>query len=77
MARIPGADPLEAMARMALAAWAVGDQYSMLISLGRGDLGDEAIRATLAPAREEATATVRRGQDEGVFADHVPRLSSP
>ncbi|MFB7336009.1 TetR/AcrR family transcriptional regulator [Streptomyces adustus] len=71
-ARIPGADPLEATARMALAAWAVGDQYRMLISLGRRDLGDEAIRATLAPAREEATATVRRGQDEGVFADHVP-----
>ncbi|MFF3656308.1 TetR/AcrR family transcriptional regulator [Streptomyces olivochromogenes] len=71
-ARIPGADPLEATARMALAAWAVGDQYRMLISLGRRDLGDEAIRATLAPARDEATATVRRGQDEGVFADHVP-----
>jgi hypothetical protein len=57
---------------MALEAWAAGDQYRMLISLGRRDLGDEAIRATLAPAREEATATVRRGQDEGVFADHVP-----
>ncbi|WP_406482076.1 TetR/AcrR family transcriptional regulator [Streptomyces sp. NBC_01615] len=71
-ARIPGADPLEAMARMALAAWVVGDQYRMLISLGRRDLGDEVIRATLAPARAEATATVRRGQDEGVFADHVP-----
>ncbi|MFE5371268.1 TetR/AcrR family transcriptional regulator [Streptomyces mirabilis] len=71
-ARIPGADPLEATVRMALAAWAVGDQYRMLISLGRRDLGAEAIRAALAPAREEATATVRRGQDEGVFADHVP-----
>ncbi|MER5663319.1 TetR/AcrR family transcriptional regulator [Streptomyces mirabilis] len=71
-ARVPGADPLEATARMALAAWAVGDQYRMLISLGRRDLGDEATRAALAPAREEATATVRRGQDEGVFTDHVP-----
>ncbi|MFF7601579.1 TetR/AcrR family transcriptional regulator [Streptomyces mirabilis] len=70
-ARIPGADPLEATARMALAAWAVGDQYR-LISLGRRDLRAEAIRAALAPAREESTATVRRGQDEGVFADHVP-----
>ncbi|MCX4403696.1 hypothetical protein OG840_18360 [Streptomyces sp. NBC_01764] len=40
--------------------------------MGRRDLGDEAIRATLAPARGEATATVRRGLDEGVFADHVP-----
>ncbi|MFF3904478.1 TetR/AcrR family transcriptional regulator [Streptomyces sp. NPDC001848] len=72
MTRIPGADPLEAMARMALAAWAVGDQYRMLISLGRRHLGEEAIRATLAPARQEAIAAIRRGQREGVFANHVP-----
>ncbi|MEU6096247.1 TetR/AcrR family transcriptional regulator [Streptomyces sp. NPDC047079] len=72
LTRIPGADPLEAMARMALAAWAVGDQYRMLISLGRRHLGEEAIRATLAPAREEAIAAIRRGQHEGVFANHVP-----
>ena len=70
--RIPGADPLEAMARMVLAAWAVGDQYRMLMSLGRRHLGEEAIRATLAPAREEAIAAIRRGQHEGVFANHVP-----
>ncbi|NHU49458.1 TetR family transcriptional regulator [Rhodococcus opacus] len=69
-ARIPGADPLEAMARTALAAWAVGDEYRMLISSRRRDRGDETIRAILAPAAEEAT--VRRGQEEGVFADHVP-----
>ncbi|WEO92849.1 TetR/AcrR family transcriptional regulator [Streptomyces sp. FXJ1.172] len=72
MTRIPGADPLEEMARMALAAWAVGDQYRMLISLGRRHLGEEAIRATLAPARQEAIAAIRRGQHEGVFANHVP-----
>ncbi|MEV6054696.1 TetR/AcrR family transcriptional regulator [Streptomyces sp. NPDC052107] len=66
------ADPLEAMTRMVLAAWAVGDQYRMLISLGRRHLGEEAIRATLAQAREEAVATIRRGQHQGVFADHVP-----
>ncbi|MFI1769933.1 TetR/AcrR family transcriptional regulator [Streptomyces sp. NPDC020800] len=29
------ADPIEAMTRMVPAAWAVGDQYRMLISLGR------------------------------------------
>ncbi|MGW1003215.1 cytochrome P450 [Streptomyces sp. NPDC002520] len=28
--------------------------------------------ATLAPAREEAVAAIRRGQNEGVFAHHVP-----
>ncbi|MFI2207466.1 TetR/AcrR family transcriptional regulator [Streptomyces sp. NPDC020192] len=70
--RAPGADPLAAMARMVLAAWAVGDQYCMLISLGRRGVGQEAIRTTLAPAREEAVAALRRGQDEGMFADHVP-----
>ncbi|MGW3207553.1 TetR/AcrR family transcriptional regulator [Streptomyces sp. NPDC001135] len=70
--RTQGADPLEAMTRMVLAGWAVGDQYRMLIALGRRHLGDEAIPATLAPAREEAVATLRRGQREGVFADHLP-----
>jgi AcrR family transcriptional regulator len=69
---VPGAGPLEAMARMALAAWSVGDQHHMLISLGRHGAGEEAIRAALAPAREVAVATVRRGQEQGVFADHLP-----
>ncbi|MFC8095736.1 TetR/AcrR family transcriptional regulator [Streptomyces sp. NPDC057301] len=71
-ARMPGDDPLEAMARMALAAWDVGDHYRMLVSLERRHPGEESIRAALAPAREEAGATLQRGQDEGVFADHVP-----
>ncbi|MFF7352507.1 MULTISPECIES: TetR/AcrR family transcriptional regulator [Streptomyces] len=71
-ARTADADPIEAMTRMVLAAWAVGDQYRMLISLGRRGVGQEAIRTTLAPAREEAVAALRRGQDEGMFADHVP-----
>ncbi|WP_405552093.1 TetR/AcrR family transcriptional regulator [Streptomyces sp. NBC_01171] len=70
--RVPDTDPLEAMARTGLAVWAVGDQYRMLISLGRRHLGEETIRATLAPARAEAVAAIRRGQHEGVFADHVP-----
>ncbi|MER5795200.1 TetR/AcrR family transcriptional regulator [Streptomyces sp. NPDC001980] len=71
-ARTPGADPLEAMARMALAAWAVGDRFRMLISLGRRHPGGDAVHTTLAPAREEAIATIRRGQHGGVFAAHVP-----
>ncbi|MFJ9712680.1 TetR/AcrR family transcriptional regulator [Streptomyces sp. NPDC101234] len=71
-ARTPEADPIETMTRMVLAAWTVGDQYRMLIALGRRHLGEDAIRATLAPAREEAVATLRRGQCEGVFADHLP-----
>jgi AcrR family transcriptional regulator len=40
-ARIPGTDPLEAMARMALAAWAVGDQYRLRISLGPSGRGGD------------------------------------
>ncbi|MCI3270680.1 TetR/AcrR family transcriptional regulator [Streptomyces cylindrosporus] len=71
-ARAPGADPVEAMARMVLAAWAVGDEYRMLISLGRRHLGEDALRLALAPAREEATSILKRGQDEGVFDDRVP-----
>ncbi|MFI1769925.1 TetR/AcrR family transcriptional regulator [Streptomyces sp. NPDC020800] len=71
-ARTTDADPIEAMTRMVLAAWAVGDQYRMLIALERRHPGEDAFRATLAPAREEAVATLRRGQREGVFADHLP-----
>ncbi|MGW7525786.1 TetR/AcrR family transcriptional regulator [Streptomyces sp. NPDC054783] len=71
-ARTTDADPIEAMTRMVLAAWAVGGQYRMLIALGRRHPGEAAFRATLTPAREEAVATLRRGQREGVFADHLP-----
>ncbi|MEV6116244.1 TetR/AcrR family transcriptional regulator [Streptomyces sp. NPDC052109] len=71
-ARAPDADPIAAMTRMVLAAWAVGDHYRMLVALGRSRLGEDAIPAPLAPARDEAVATLRRGQREGVFADHLP-----
>ncbi|MEU2052520.1 TetR/AcrR family transcriptional regulator [Streptomyces bungoensis] len=71
-ARTADADPVEAMTRMVLAAWTVGDHYRVLIALGRRHLGEDEIRTTLAPARAEAVATLRRGQREGVFADHLP-----
>jgi AcrR family transcriptional regulator len=67
----PGDDPVTAMARMSLASWAVGDRYRMLISLGRRDLGEEGIRAVLAPARAEAAAILHSGQEAGVFATHL------
>jgi hypothetical protein len=57
---------------MGLAAWAVKDEYRMLISLGRRRPGQEAIRATLAPVRQQAITTVRCGQHQGVFTNHVP-----
>ncbi|MFE3638724.1 TetR/AcrR family transcriptional regulator [Streptomyces sp. NPDC059168] len=71
-ARTADADPVEALTRMVLAAWTVGDHYRVLIALGRRHQGEEEIRSTLAPARAEAVATLRRGQREGVFADHFP-----
>ncbi|MEU6589552.1 TetR/AcrR family transcriptional regulator [Streptomyces sp. NPDC046881] len=71
-ARTAEADPVEAMTRMVLAAWTVGDHYRVLITLGRRHPGEDEIRTTLAPARAEAVATLRRGQREGVFADHLP-----
>ena len=73
-ARRPGADPATAtaLARLALATWAVGDRHRMLISLARRDLGEDRIRAALAPVRAEATAILERGQREGVFAGHLP-----
>ncbi|GGW09200.1 hypothetical protein GCM10018980_23170 [Streptomyces capoamus] len=71
-ARTADAGPVEAMARMVLAAWTVGDHYRTLIALGRRHLGADEIRTTLAPARAEVVATLRRGQRDGVFADHLP-----
>ncbi|MEY9841392.1 TetR/AcrR family transcriptional regulator [Streptacidiphilus sp. EB103A] len=71
-ARRPDDDPVSSLARVTLAVWAVGDRYRMLISLARRDLGEEGIRAALAPARAEVTSILERGQVDGVIADHVP-----
>lgn len=71
-ARSPTADPATALARLTLAGWAVGDRYRMLISLGRRTLDQAEERDILAPAREEVTSILARGQREGVFADHLP-----
>lgn len=71
-ARRPDDDPATAFARMTIAVWAAGDRYRMLISLGRRALGEEGIRAALAPVRDEALAILARGQRDGVFADHLP-----
>lgn len=71
-ARCQGDDPAAALARLVLASWAVGDRYRMLISLARRRLGEEHIRAALAPARAEVTAILERGQRDGTFADHLP-----
>ena len=71
-ARRPGAGPAMDLARLVLASWAVGDRYRMLISLAHRDLGEEGIRATLAPVRAEAAAIIGHGQEDGTFASHLP-----
>jgi AcrR family transcriptional regulator len=71
-ARRQGDVPPVALARLILASWPVGDRYRMLISLARRRLGEEHVRAALAPARAEATAILERGQRDGTFADHLP-----
>jgi AcrR family transcriptional regulator len=71
-ARHPGDDPPTALARMALAVWAVGDRYRMLIALGRRDLGEQTVHAALEAPRAEVTAILERGQRDGTFPGHLP-----
>jgi AcrR family transcriptional regulator len=71
-ARRPGAEPAAALAGLVLASWQVGDHYRMLISLARRRLGEERLRAILAPARAEAAAILERGQQDGSFGTHLP-----
>ncbi|WP_320783455.1 TetR/AcrR family transcriptional regulator [Streptomyces sp. CRN 30] len=60
-----------ALAYFWLSIWPVGDRYRMLLSLARHDLGEERVTGILKPAREEATAILRRGQRDGLFHTHL------
>ncbi|MEU4490745.1 TetR/AcrR family transcriptional regulator [Streptomyces purpurascens] len=73
-AGVPDAEeaPERALARFVLSIWPVGDRYRLLLSLARQDLGVQRVSETLAPARDEATAILERGQRAGVFHDHLP-----
>lgn len=64
--------PERALARFVLSIWPVGDRYRLLLALARQDLGTQRVSETLAPARDEATAILERGQRAGVFHDHLP-----
>jgi AcrR family transcriptional regulator len=64
--------PQHALARFVLSIWPVGDRYRLLLALARQDLGTERVSEILAPARNEATAILGRGQRAGVFHDHLP-----
>lgn len=70
-ARLEEAVPAVALARMVLASVPVADRYRMLIALGRRDLGEQAVRDTLAPARDRASAIIERGQADGTMSDHL------
>ncbi|MFD8380463.1 TetR/AcrR family transcriptional regulator [Streptomyces sp. NPDC059679] len=67
-----GEPPQRALARFVLSIWPVGDRYRLLLSLARQDLGTQRVSEILAPARDEATAILERGQRAGVFHDHLP-----
>lgn len=51
--------------------WPVTHRYRVLLALRRGEYGD-AIHALLGPLDELLADLVRRGQDTGVFAQHLP-----
>ncbi|TPQ15488.1 TetR/AcrR family transcriptional regulator [Streptomyces sporangiiformans] len=61
-----------ALAHFVVAMWPVGDRYRMLLSLARRDLGAERVAEILAPARDEVTAILERGQRDGVFHTLLP-----
>ncbi|MFF0011267.1 TetR/AcrR family transcriptional regulator [Streptomyces sp. NPDC005374] len=73
-AHAPGTEetPQRALARFVLSIWPVGDRYRLLLALARQDLGTARVSEILAPARDEATAILERGQTEGAFHDHLP-----
>ncbi|MFD9324766.1 TetR/AcrR family transcriptional regulator [Streptomyces sp. NPDC060065] len=74
LVRTPDAEetPQRALARFVLPIWPVGDRYRLLLALARQDLGTERVSEILAPARNEATAILKRGQRAGVFHGHLP-----
>jgi AcrR family transcriptional regulator len=51
--------------------WPVAHRYRVLLALRRGEYG-EAIHGLLGPVDELLADLVKRGQDSGVFARHLP-----
>jgi AcrR family transcriptional regulator len=51
--------------------WPVAHRYRVLLALRRGEYG-EAIHGLLGPVDELLAGLVKRGQDSGVFARHLP-----
>ncbi|WP_062648541.1 TetR/AcrR family transcriptional regulator [Streptomyces maremycinicus] len=66
-------EPAErALAHFVHTIWPVGDRYRLLLALARRDLGDERVAEILAPARDEVTTILTRGQRDGVFHTQLP-----
>ena len=66
-------EPAErALAHFVHCMWPVGDRYRLLLSLAWRDLGMERVAEILAPARDEVTAILERGQRDGVFSARLP-----
>ncbi|WP_416980471.1 TetR/AcrR family transcriptional regulator [Streptomyces sp. T028] len=69
----PPEEPAErALAHFVRRIWPVGDRYRLLLSLARRDLGMERVGEILAPARDEVTSILERGQRDGVFHAQLP-----
>ncbi|MCQ9132356.1 TetR/AcrR family transcriptional regulator [Streptomyces hilarionis] len=68
----PDAPAERALAHFVCSIWPVGDRYRLLLALAQRDLGVERVAGILAPARDEVTAILARGQRDGVFHAHLP-----
>ncbi|WP_152617491.1 TetR/AcrR family transcriptional regulator [Phaeacidiphilus oryzae] len=61
----------ETWAEFVARLWPVTHRYRVLLALRRGEYG-EAIHGLLGPLDELLADLVRRGQESGVFASHLP-----
>src|SRR6184192_3539267 len=66
-----GADADAAWAEFVARLWPVAHRYRVLVALRRGEYG-EAIHGLLGPVDELLAGLVKRGQESGVFARHLP-----
>ncbi|MER6081282.1 TetR/AcrR family transcriptional regulator [Streptomyces sp. NPDC001833] len=66
-----GAEADAAWVEFVARVWPVAHRYRVLLALRRGEYG-EAIHGLLGPVDELLADLVRRGQDGGVFARHLP-----
>jgi AcrR family transcriptional regulator len=72
VAAMPQEPAERALAHFVYALWPVGDRYRLLLALAQRDLGPERVAEILAPARDEVTAILARGQRDGVFHTQLP-----